>query len=301
MNILQNITWLFYQAFTWLAARVPFVVLYGLSNAMAFILRNILRYRRRVVRNNIVMSFPTWNLGQVKKLEKQLYLNLTDVVLETMKIPAMSHDTIAGRFTLKPNPALRGYCESKQSLVIVSAHFGNWEWGACAVPEMVEPLESVGFYKPIKNKKIDASEKEIRALGGTQIVSMFNTTKTFNQRRKIATAFFMIADQSPSDQGTAIWNKFLNQPTAWLHGPEKHSTRLGYPVFLFIPIRRSRGHYEVETTLLTDDPSKLKPGELTGLYATALEKYITQYPEQWIWTHRRWKLKPTNSKLFATA
>lgn len=291
-NFRDRAEWILYLFFTFGISRLPFRLLFLGSDACAWFLRRVVRYRRDVLRNNLRNSFPGISSLELTRLEKASYLNLCDVLFETLKMPALSPTQLKHRFRFADCAAFETCCQQRQSLVILSAHIGNWEWGALATPPHVKPLDAVGFYKPIKNRLIDAWEKKSRSRNGLTVVSMFKTTKTFNIRRKMPTAFFLLADQSPSDRKTARWTTFLHQPTAWLHGPEKHSSRLNYPVFLFVPLRQSRGNYKVEITLLAMNPSSLPPGELTTRYAQSLEYFIQKHPEQWLWTHRRWKMKP---------
>ena len=50
-----------------------------------------------------------------------------------------------------------------------------------------------------------------------------------------------------------------------------------------------RGHYAMEYHKLTDDASQLKDSELTQKYASHLEESIRKQPEDWMWSHKRWK------------
>ncbi|PLX01850.1 MAG: hypothetical protein C0595_13200 [Marinilabiliales bacterium] len=55
--------------------------------------------------------------------------------------------------------------------------------------------------------------------------------------------------------------------------------------------RVKRGFYELELTVLADNPKELKDGEVTARLAAKLEEVIKKKPENWLWSHRRWKLK----------
>lgn len=271
---------------------VPFRMLYHFSRGCSYLLRNIIHYRRGVILQNLRLSFPEKTEKELQTIEKETYLNLTDILLETMKMPSMHQDDLAKRFRFIPNADLTAAINQRQSIIVASAHFGNWEWGALAAPSIVAPLTAIGFYKPLNNPLVDQQELKSRGRYGLHVTSMFHTTKAFNLNRKQPSAFFLIADQSPSDRKTAIWLDFLHQPTPWLHGLERHSRHYNYPVFLLMAVRVSRGFYEIETLKLADDPANLPQHELTRLYSEALARYIEKYPEQWLWSHRRWKMKP---------
>lgn len=101
----------------------------------------------------------------------------------------------------------------------------------------------------------------------------------------------MVADQSPYSARLAIWMTFLNQDTAVLHGPEKYAHIYDLPVVFAKVNMIKRGFYEVEFILLEEDPSASPPGEITRKYIQALEKVIIDNPCNYLWSHRRWKLK----------
>lgn len=271
---------------------MPFWMIYSLSNWISVLLRKVFHYRRDIVRGNLKLSFPEKSDEELQEIERLTYLNLTDILLETIKMPSLHPDELTKRFHFIPDRGIEEAILQKKSIVVASAHFGNWEWGALAAPSIVAPLQAIGFYKPLSNPLIDQKERNNRGRYGLSLFSMFQTTKTFNINRKQPSAFFLIADQSPSDRKTAIWIDFLHQPTPWLHGLERHSRFYNYPVFLFVAVRGSRGFYEIEARKLADNPASLPQYELTRLYSSALQDYIEKNPEQWLWTHRRWKMKP---------
>jgi KDO2-lipid IV(A) lauroyltransferase len=100
----------------------------------------------------------------------------------------------------------------------------------------------------------------------------------------------MAADQSPSKPDNAIWVNFMGQETAFLHGIEKHARQRNLPV-LFVDIQRvKRGFYTLKMSFITKTPQNTEPGEITSLYAKKLENIIKHKPENWLWSHRRWKL-----------
>ncbi|HSH50124.1 MAG TPA: hypothetical protein VK982_00215, partial [Bacteroidales bacterium] len=84
---------------------------------------------------------------------------------------------------------------------------------------------------------------------------------------------------------------FLNQDTACLHEPEKHAKNNNYPL-VFLKIQRvKRGFYELTVEKLIEEPAKTNEGEITQIYMHKLEKIIKDKPENWLWSHKRWKRK----------
>ena len=84
-------------------------------------------------------------------------------------------------------------------------------------------------------------------------------------------------------------NDFLNQKTAFFKGPEFVARRYNNIVFFGEIIKLRRGYYEIKLKLAFDNPRETKEGEITEAYVRHLEDSIKRQPENWVWSHRRWK------------
>lgn len=111
------------------------------------------------------------------------------------------------------------------------------------------------------------------------------------QEEKLAYYGF-VSDQSTIWEETQYWTTFLNQLTPVHLGIAKMARKTGYPV-VFVYIKKvRRGYYEVELVKLCENESGLTEQIITEKHVRVLEANIRKNPEQWLWTHRRWKLTP---------
>jgi len=282
------VTFLFYL-FVLLLGIVPFRLLYILSDFVSFLLRKVFKYRKDVVINNLRSSFPDLNEKEIGLIVRRVYLNLSDVFMEGIRAFTMTRQQIKERHHILNPEILDPYFEAGRGIIVVTGHYGNWEWGALS-PALQTRFHIIGFYKPLKNKWMDKLINRNRSRHGTTMASIRQTTKTFETYRGQTVLYLMAADQSPSNLEMAYWVNFLDRETAFLHGPEKHARNNNYPV-VFVSIRRvKRGFYKLELTSLVEDPSKLPDGEITRLFAEKLEALIREDPANWLWSHKRWKL-----------
>ena len=83
--------------------------------------------------------------------------------------------------------------------------------------------------------------------------------------------------------------KFLNQDTACMKGPEFFARRYRMPVVYFDVQRVKKGYYKVTLSVLESDPINTGSGEITENYMQTLEKLIIDKPQDYLWSHRRWK------------
>jgi len=279
----------FFYLFSMLVGLLPFPLLYKFSDFLSFFLRRIIKYRRSVIIANLRNSFPEIGNDEITAIEKRVYLNLADITVEGIRAFTMDKDQILARHRILNPEIMDPYFEAGQGVIIVTGHYGNWEWGALS-PALQTRFKIVGFYKPLKNKFIDSFARKNRSRYGTYLSSIRETTKTFEDNKGKAVIYLMAADQSPSNRDAAYWVNFLGRDTAFLHGPEKHARINNYPV-VFVAIRRvKRGFYELELSILAENPASLPDGEITRRYAEQLELLIKEDPANWLWSHRRWKL-----------
>jgi KDO2-lipid IV(A) lauroyltransferase len=273
-----------------LFARLPFRVVYGLSDGLNFILRRLLRYRYRVIIDNLRRAFPDRTPEQLRRIARDYYRNLCDVTLEAIKGMRLPPEEIRRRCRLVNVDVLNAEQEHGRSVVVAGSHYANWEWGALAI-SLSARHTTVGIYKSLRNPLIEAYLNRLRGQWGLELRSMRQTSRALVEFRRRPAMYCLIADQTPSNARQAHWIRFLHQETPFLSGADKIARRTGFPVYYFDTRRVRRGFYEVAFSLLCDAPADAPEGEITRRYARRLEQIIEEEPANWLWSHRRWKKK----------
>jgi len=270
---------------------LPFPVMYLFSDLMYFFLFKMFGYRRSVIDGNFAIAFPNAPKGQLDQLLKKTYKNLTDILVEGIKSFTMTRRQINKRHRVTNLEILEKYRNEKKSIIAVPAHYANFEWGSMSA-SLQTGYNVIAFYKPLGNPWVDKFLRWSRTRYGTSLISIFETSATFEKLKDVPTIYLMAADQSPSkrEADKAYWVDFLGMKTAFLHGPEKHARNNDLDV-IYVDIQRvKRGYYELELSVLAENVSTLPDGEITRRYAKKLESIIMQEPANWLWSHRRWKL-----------
>ncbi len=279
----------FFGIFVLIIGIIPFRVLYVFSDFFAFILFSIIGYRKDVVLNNLRKSFPDKSENEIIDLAKLSYKNLSDITIEGIKIFTMSSKEIQKRHKFLNPEVLSTYFEQNKSVILLAAHYCNWEWGGGSLPLKIRHRLIV-LYKPLSNKYIDRYLRKIRERDDAVMASILKTSYYFKNYFEVPAVFVLVADQSPSNPKKSYWVDFFGLKTAFLKGPEIYAHKYKLPV-LYIDIRRSkRGYYEFNVLPLVENLSSFPDGKLTEVYAQKLEEVIRKKPENWLWSHRRWKL-----------
>jgi KDO2-lipid IV(A) lauroyltransferase len=179
--------------------------------------------------------------------------------------------------------------KEQKSAIIVMGHCGNWEW-VCRSGPLFMKNRLVGVYKPLTNKYFDALMNKTRTAFGVEQVPMAQIAR-YILLQKTPFLLILISDQSPSDKDSSYWLNFLNQETAVLPGAEKLAIKFNLPVYFTSVNSYKRGYYTCDTKLIVEDSSKLNEGQISLLHSQELERQINENPHNWLWSHRRWKLK----------
>lgn len=280
----------FFFACVVLIGLLPFPLLWGFSDFIRLIVYRVFGYRKKVVVSNLEGSFPEKSSKEIKRLTNLFYKNLADILLESIKAFTMSRRQIVKRHKIINPEVLEQFYDLGQSVIGVTGHYNNWEWGSLSA-SLQTKYKVVALYKELNNKIINRFVLWSRTRFGTTLASIKETSITFESRKDEKTVFLMAADQGMQKHHTewAYWVKFLNRETPFLHGLEKYARLYNLPV-IYIDIQRvRRGYYEVELSVLTKNPLELKEGVITEMYVRKLESIIISKPENWLWSHRRFK------------
>lgn len=286
------IGYLFFRLFASIFGLLPMSFVYKISDGIAFLLHRVVKYRKAVVLENLARCFPDYSNEKRNQIAKDSYRNLADIMVEGIKGFSLSPDELRKRYQFKNLGPLQAAMNEGKSIIVVAAHYGNWEWGALAVAEKFAKDEIIGLYKPIKNARIDDFMRKTRSKFGLILGSIANTRQLFNKHSNNASAFLMVADQNPSNSNKAIWVDFFGNPTACLHGPEFYAKLFDMPVFYLTINRVKRGYYEVVGSTIEVNPKESVDGEITTRFMKTLETQLKEKPEDWLWSHKRWKHKP---------
>ena len=271
-----------------LFSKIPFPLLYLLSSFLYYLIYYVLRYRKKVVFNNLRNSFPEKDEKEITKTAKGFYKNLLDVILETIKMMTISEDELIKRVDIENLEVLQKFYHQKRSVIVLTAHQCNWEWlTGSSTLQISHAVDAV--YLQLTNEFSERLMKDIRSRFGGNLVEKKDFVKSLIARKDILKVNALLADQSPGDGANALWTNFLHQESKFFTGAEKIAIKLDLPVLYIEMWRVKRGFYKAKFSVLTDDPGNTEKNEITLRYVNALEKTIRESPSDWLWSHKRWK------------
>jgi len=277
----------------WLITLLPLKVLYFISDLSYYVVYYIVGYRRKVVRRNLINSFPEKSVAEIAEIERKFYHFFCDIFIETMYQTHLSKDKVLSRMTFKNEELITEQYAHNKSVMLMTAHYGNWEWISSLAMHLPPDKTFYGIYKRLKNKHFDKLMSMLRMkFGGGSIETqeLFKTMLTMRNNSKLG-AFVMVADQRSAPQSSRLWMNFLHQETSVLVGTEQLAKKFNYPVLFMNVSRVKRGYYTCEFEMIEPDPQSSENYQITEKYMHLLEEKIKKNPEFWLWSHNRWKHK----------
>lgn len=285
---------LFYivRSFWFLLSLLPLRVLFLFSDCLFFLVYYVVRYRRKVVRKNLLNSFPDKSLKELVSIEKKNYRALCDYFVETVKLDGMSKKELRKHIEFIGLDDVNKAVKRGQSVVAYMAHTFNWEFATSLPLFMQHDNVVIGqIYHPLRNKRFDELLKDIRGQYGSENIAMKATLRRIVDITKQGKQFVIgfIADQIPKWEAMHHWLTFFHQDTAVFTGTEKIARRTQSAVFFLGFKRVKRGKYVAKFTPMAENAALTPEMELTDMYYRLLEESIKEAPELWLWTHNRWK------------
>ncbi|MEO6564975.1 MAG: lysophospholipid acyltransferase family protein [Casimicrobiaceae bacterium] len=272
-----------------LMSRWPSRLLDAFGFVAYFVVYRVLRWRRRLAAANLANAFPEKSVAEREIILRQSYRNLGQTLGEALWGFAASADALTARVSYVNPELVTQYTAKGQSVVLLAAHFCNWEWLLLTAGEVLKvPIDAV--YKPQRVASVDTFLRTARGRFGGNPIPHQNFIFEVMKRRAGVRAYALVADHTPKHNEEKYWTRFLNQDTAFFVGADKIARIVKAPVFYVAMRREGIGRYSVELELLAEPPYDRDSGpEIVELYARALEREIHGSPADWLWINRKWK------------
>lgn len=275
-----------------LLAKLPFPVLYAISDFIFLISYHVIGYRKKVVLDNLKKSFPGFSESELKATQKAFHRHLCDLIVESIKLLTISEKQILERVKIKNIELPLSQIQNNQTIIVACGHTGNWEWllQVCSIASRC-PIDAV--YKPLSSRFFDNLMIKIRSRFGATPLPMNDVPRSLVKKKTMVRGIAMVADQTPPKSEIQFWNTFLNQETPWYVGTEKIAIMADLPVYFVGMNKIARGRYEIYFEEIAKPPYDKKDVSYSMIekLSEKIEENIKNQPPYWLWSHRRWKHK----------
>jgi KDO2-lipid IV(A) lauroyltransferase len=248
----------------------------------------------RIISNNLRIVFPGKSAEDLIRIQNAVYRHFVSILLEIIRTFARNEmASILERSTIRNAERLTNALKKNSGLLVISAHFGNWEW----IPLLLShhlggPVYSIA--RPMDNPLMEKKVSEFRTACGSTIIHKQGSLRKILSLLGKNRVVYMLADLN-TVQREAIFVDFFSRPAATGTTAARLHFKKHVPVIpLFL-------HYEGERIVLDvlEEIDFPETGDLkndvslfTRRINVFIEEAIRKNPEQWFWFHNRWKTQP---------
>ena len=276
-----------------LLALLPLRLLYVLSDGLYLLVYYCVRYRRGVVRDNLVKSFPVKTAGEIAAIECAFYRFFCDYFVETLKLASMPKGEMKRRMVFhgveKVERTVRE--EGCGFIFLYLGHYCNWEWVASLPYHLSPSIHCAQIYHPLYDKAADRLFLKLRGQFGGECIPMKQTLRRVIELKREGRPAMIgfISDQLPKWNSMHFFVPFLHRETAVFTGAEQIGRQVGAAYFFADINRPRRGYYECTFRRMEVPEGTSGEYAMTALFMEMLEQKILHAPQYWLWTHKRWK------------
>jgi len=253
---------------------------------------------RRVAFQNLHIAFGQEKSEEERRsIAKRNFQHMGMMVIEFFQILKMDTETYKKKVTVEGLEEALKLLEKRKGGLLLIGHFGNWE--LMGIMSKVIQIPILAIAKPIKqNEKLYRFILEIRDKAGLTIISPENATqKVLGALSKNWLVAVLIDQRAKRSRG--VWVDFFGKKAPTTPGLAVMAIRSGAPV---VPAFMIRDGFRKHRLVVKKPVEVVRTGDMQKdieinmqRFTRVLESMIREYPDQWVWIHRRWERKREES------
>ncbi len=251
---------------------------------------HLIKIRRDVIFKNLERAFPHEDEIFYKKTAKENYFHFILTLLEIIKIPSLTKSKVNSLLKIENSDLLEDKISEDKGIIFLTAHFGNWEFGAVSVGSKTGHSVSV-LTKSQRNSLVDKWLDRIRESFGNRAVKVGTSVREIYKALLEKRIVGIVGDQRGPKEGMRVM--LFNQPTAVFTGTASIHLKTGSPIITAIITRKPDFTFETTFEEINvadmDGSPEEKIREINQRYMNILERKIRLNPAQWFWMHNIWK------------
>jgi Kdo2-lipid IVA lauroyltransferase/acyltransferase len=261
-----------------------------LSIIIALIFYYLIPIRKKVTLKNLHKAFPEYSEKKIKEIAFGSYKSFSITLVEILFIPFMTREQIENSVYCENAKLVKKYYERNNGLIVLSAHFGNWEYIALSVSAKI----NVPFHLVVKSQRnsyVDDYLNRGRTRWLNKIIPLGASIRKIYTELKAKNIVGIIADQRGPSDGMRV--NFFGQQSSIYPGPAQLAIKTKAPILYGLTIRQPDYSYtahisEISVEDLPSDEEK-QIQEVSQRHMALLESVVRKHPEQWLWMHNIWK------------
>ena len=242
----------------------------------------------KLTEKNLIKAKPNLTNIEKKKILNRMWFNYGRILSEYVYIKDFRKSSnFSNKIIIENQEVLEKIKLDKEPVIFISGHFNNFELMAMHIEKTGIDLAAV--YRPLNNKFLNPLMENIRRkyICRNQIKKGISGTKQLLQKFKQKTSIALMIDQRVSE---GIKSNFFNEKAFTTTIPAQFAKKFKSKIVPIYIERLKKNNFKIKIY----DPLTFKDEDtiesITLYLNQILEQMILKNPEQWIWTHNRWKI-----------
>ncbi len=286
--MLDYLIFLIYKSFKLIVLLLPkFLVKLFLDGLATFIYLVNIEHKKYAKQNLDFVYGDTISEHRKKEIIKKTYVNLVYNLYEFIENQTLDLAGFEEKITVENEQVILDAIKSKRKIILITAHYGNWEYGNTFFPLKYAPTTMVG--RPMNNKYLNNELNYTRTKNNTQMLTKREAGRGLVKAIKNNRILGFVIDQH---NGDGVDVEFLGHKVMQADVASRLAVKFDALIIPLFFTMNSFGKYTakfynaIETRNFTD---KNNIQELTQIQANIIEQHILNNPEQWFWQHKRFK------------
>jgi len=263
---------------------------------IAKVFYNLSNKHRGLIKTHLAKAFPdSYSESELSRLALKNLDVLARSMVDFVKSRSMTRDELMSLYSVVCDPSHLQQAKetSKNGIIGLTGHFGNWELSAHWVSQNGFPLTAVG--RDQSDEALNEQIVAIREKWGTDNVARSRfANKALISALKQGRMLGLLSDQNAGKNGLFV--PFFGDWASTFRGPAIFALKFDCPVIPIFNVRQDDDSYKLiigpRLELIRDDDKEYEIWATTYRMQRYIEALLTKYPEQWMWLHKRWKSRP---------
>lgn len=243
---------------------------------------------RRVGLENLAMAMPELDPSARRAIVDGVFRSIARLLVTFARFPRIGPANVKDWIRYEGYQHFETALRAGRGVLFATAHFGNWELSAFAHALLSQPMYVV--VRPLDNLRIDALVSRQRRLSGNFMIDKRDFARPILTALRSNQAVGILVDQNASPD-SGVFVDFFGVRACASTGLAKLAAHSGAAV---IPGYAIWSEAEGRYILRFDAPIEISGDAVadTARIQRHLEQVIRQFPDQWLWIHRRWRTRP---------
>jgi KDO2-lipid IV(A) lauroyltransferase len=262
--------------------------------ASARFLYAVLPQLRETAQVNLRLAFPEWGQERRREVERGMVQNLGWMAAEFARLPSYTRENIENYVVLDAHENFLQAQRRGKGVLVLTGHIGAWELSSYAHALYGYPLHYMA--RPIDNARVDALVNRYRCLSGNRPIFKNESARAMLKILKEGGTIGILADQNTLPAEGAFVDFFGTQActTTGIARVALHTDAAVVPGYVVWDEKQGkyRLRFEPALELVRTGDAEQDVVANTQRFTKVIEGIVRTYPEQWVWVHARWKIRP---------